>query len=214
MAEDWRLRVVLDDDAGRGPWSHEGLEARSLADDVNDQLGDRVAVSRDGAELFLYADTEAAARAAERVVQADLDEHGWRATTELTRWHEDAEMWEPADAPMPATEADRAHEHAELIQAEDAETADDGIAQWEVRVELPSHHDAKRLAARLEERGVEPVRRWKYLFVGAPDEDAARTWADDLRATVPEGSSVTVEATFASAERNNPFAVFGAAGGL
>jgi hypothetical protein len=195
-------------------WSHDRLEAGSLASDVAAALGERVAVSRDEDELFLYADTEEAARAAEKVVRDDLEQHGTAAKVELTRWHDDAEEWKPADVPLPGTDAERAAEHAELIAKEDADTASDSVAEWEIRVDLPSHRDAKRLADRLEAAGVEPVRRWKYLFLGAPDEDQARAWADELRATVPEGSEVTVEATFASVERNNPFAVFGPGGGV
>jgi hypothetical protein len=213
MAEDWRIRVTMSGGGGSS-WSHDGLEARSLEEDVGAEMGGRVAVSRDEDELFLYADTEDAARAAERVVRADLDAHGWRATVDLTRWHDDAEEWKPADVPLPVTEAERAAEHAELVAKEDADTASDSTAEWEVRVDLPSHREAKRLAERLKADGVEPVRRWKYLFVGAPDEDQARAWADELRATLPEGSEVTVEATFASVERNNPFAIFGAGGGV
>src|SRR4051812_10162224 len=209
-SEDWRLHVVMDDSS----WSHDRLEAGSLASDVAAALGERVAVSRDDDELFLYADTEEAARAAEKVVRDDLESHGTQARVERTRWHDDAEEWKPADVPLPSTEAERAAEHAELIAKEDADTASDSAAEWEIRVDLPSHRDAKRLAEQLEAAGVEPVRRWKYLFVGAPDEDQARAWAEELRATLPEGSEVTVEATFASVERNNPFAVFGAGGGV
>jgi hypothetical protein len=212
MAEDWRIRVDL---AGEGsmPWSEDRLEARSLADDVGAELGDRVAVSRDGGELFLYAESEAAARAAEHVVRADLASHGWSGAVELTRWHNDAEEWKPADVPLPATEAERAAEHEELVAAEDAETAAEGYAAWEVRVDLPSHREAKRLADRLEQSGVRPVRRWKYLFVGAADEDSAREWAERLRGEAPGGSKITVEATFRSVEQNNPFAIFGAGSG-
>ena len=212
-SEDWRIRVTLEGAQGTS-WSHDGLEARSLADDVGAEMGDRVAVSRDDDELFLYADTEHAARAAEKVVRADLDSHGWRAAVDLTRWHDDAQEWKPADVPLPSSDAERAAEHAELVAKEDADTASDSAAEWEIRVDLPSHRDAKRLAERLEAEGVEPVRRWKYLFVGAPDEDQARAWAEELRETLPEGSEVTVEATFASVERNNPFAIFGAGGGV
>jgi hypothetical protein len=214
MAEDWRIHVVLEDRGGRGPWSTDRLEAKELAEDVGGELGERVAVSRDDGELFLYVDGEDAARAAERVVRADVDEHGWAATVELTRWHDDAEEWMSPDEPLPSTDAEREAEHASRVEDEDAEAAAQGYAAWEVRVELPSHRDAKRLADRLERDGVEPVRRWKYLFVGAADEDAARDWADQLRADVPEGSKITVEATFRSVERNNPFAVFGAGGGV
>ena len=115
---------------------------------------------------------------------------------------------------MPATAAERAAEHKELVAGEDAETAAEGYASWEVRVDLPSHRDAKRLADRLERSGVKPVRRWRYLFVGAADEDSAREWAERLRGEAPDGSEITVEATFLSVERNNPFAIFGAGGGV
>src|SRR3954469_6839091 len=213
MNEDWRIHVVVQDTGGRGPWSVDRLEARGLADDVAGELGDRVAVSRDDGELFLYADGEDAARAAERVVRADLDEHGWAGRVGLTRWHARAEGGEAPDLPLPATDAERAAEHAELVAEEDAETAADGSAAWEVRVDLPSHRDAKRLADKLEQDGAEPVRRWKYLFIGAADEDAARDWAEQLRAEAPEGSEITVEATLRSVERNNPFAIFGAGSG-
>jgi hypothetical protein len=209
-SEDWRIHVAMDG----ASWSHHRLEAGSLASDVVAALGARVAVSRDDDELFLYAGTEEAARAAEKVVRADLEEHGTQATVELTRWHDDAEEWKPADVPLPGTDAERAAEHAELIAKEDADTVSDSATEWEIRVDLPSHRDAKRLAERLKTEGVEPVRRWKYLFVGAPDEDQARAWAEELRGTVPDGSEVTVEATFASVERNNPFAIFGAGGGV
>lgn len=207
MAEDWRVHVVVESDAD-GSWSHHGIGADWVASDVKEELGDRVAVSRDGNEVFLYTDTEEAARAAEQVVRHDLSEHGGQATVELTRWHDDAQEWKPADVPLPATEAERAAEHAELIAREDSDSASDSVAGWEIRVDLPSHRDAKRLAQRLEADGAKPVRRWKYLFVGAPDEDAANEWAEQLRASVPEGSRVTVEATFASVERGNPFAIF------
>jgi hypothetical protein len=213
MAEDWRVRVTLEGEDGTS-WSHDRLEASSLADDVSAALGDRVAVSRDGDELFLYADTEEAARAAEKVVRDDLAQHGGGGVVELTRWHDEAEEWRPAAEPLPATDAERAAEHAARVAKEDADTASDNVAEWEIRVDLPSHRDAKRLAERLEADGIEPVRRWKYLFVGAPDEDVARAWAEELRKEAPAGSEVTVEATFASVERNNPFAIFGAGGGV
>jgi hypothetical protein len=212
MAEDWRVKVDMGEGGGT-PWSAARLEARSLEDEVGAELGGRVAVSRDDGELFLYADSEAAARAAERVVRADLESHGWRATVELTRWHDDAEEWKPADVPLPETEAERAAEHEELVASEDAEAAAQGYASWEVRVDLPTHRDAKRLADQLEQAGVKPVRRWKYLFVGTADEDAARDWAERLRGEAPDGSEITVEATFRSVEQNNPFSVFGAGSG-
>jgi hypothetical protein len=208
--EDWRVHVVLSAAGGRGPWSEDRLEARTLGDDVASSLGDRVAVSRDDGVLFLYAAGEEAARAAEDVVRADVSEHGWSAEVSVERWHDDAEEWKPASVPLPVSDKERAAEHADLVAEEDEETASDSAAAWEVRVDLPSHRDAKKLGEALEAEGVRPVRRWKYLFVGAPDEDEARAWADRLSAEAAPGSRVTVEATFRSVERNNPFAIFGA----
>jgi|SRR4051794_5917814 hypothetical protein len=209
--EDWRVRVVVTDTGGVGPWSAYRLEARALADDVGAALGDRVAVSRDNGELFLYVDGAEAARAAAEVVKSDLREHDWSATVAVERWHDDAEEWKPGDAPLPSSEAERAAEHEELVASEDAASSADAAAGWEVRVDLPSHRDARALAERIErEEGFAPVKRWKYLFVGAPDEDAARVWATRLGGWAPPGSKITVEATFRSVERNNPFAIFGA----
>src|SRR5436853_1032418 len=102
MAEDWRLHVRL------GEHHHaievtERLQARELEQDAMERLGDRIVVSRDGPDVFLYADTEAAAREAERVVRELLDEHEHAAEIELRRWHPDAEEWEPLDKPLPQT---------------------------------------------------------------------------------------------------------------
>ena len=74
---------------------------------------------------------------------------------------------------------------------------------------MPSLRGAFALAKRLDAEGVPHVRRWRYVFVGATDEDAANEWAERLRAEAPEGSEVSVETTFAAVERNNPFAVLG-----
>ena len=60
------------------------------------------------------------------------------------------------------------------------------------------------------------MRRWKYLLIGAADEDSARALAARLREQVPPGSIVTVEATLGAvleARPSNPFAIFGGLGG-
>ena len=38
MSEDWRIRITLEGDEGTS-WSHNGLEARTLADDVGAAMG-------------------------------------------------------------------------------------------------------------------------------------------------------------------------------
>ena len=60
------------------------------------------------------------------------------------------------------------------------------------------------------------MRRWKYLVVGAADEDSAKALAARLEAEAPAGSKVTAEGSgkVAWAERPaNPFAIFGGLGG-
>src|SRR5215213_10107957 len=127
MADDWRIRMTLPTHRGLG-WIADRLGARDLGRELARDLGDRIAVSRDHEELFLYAGSESAARAAEQVVRHDLDLRGWSAAIELTRWHEDAHEWRPPGAPLAETASQRAAEHAELIAREDDETARDGRA--------------------------------------------------------------------------------------
>jgi hypothetical protein len=62
-----------------------------------------------------------------------------------------------------------------------------------VRVELESHRQTTELADRLVAEGMEPVRRWRYLVVGANNEDEATALADRLRREAPAGAGVTVE---------------------
>jgi hypothetical protein len=207
MAEDWRVKVELQDDE-HGRVLSDTLEASQLERDVHGRLGDRIVISRDGGLLFLYADSEAAAREAERVVTAATDEHGWPAAISLTRWHPDAERWEPPDQPLPRTSEERVAEHEERIVEERRETAAEQYAQWEARVELPTLADARALSERLDAEGVPHVRRWRYVIVGAADEDAARAWVERLRDDAPAGSTIAVEGTFAAVERHNPFAVW------
>lgn len=213
MAEDWRLHVRL------GEHKHalaisERLEASELERDVLERLGGKVVVSRDGPDLFLYAETESAAREAERLVRSLLEEHDYAAEVELSRWHPDAEDWEPANEPLPQTEEEREAEREELMDREDAESADEGYAEWEVRIELPHRHDAAELEKKLEAEGLPITRRWKYVLVGALDEEAANELAGRLRGEAPPGSNVTVEGTYPSVRNKvpNPFAFLGGLG--
>ncbi len=63
-----------------------------------------------------------------------------------------------------------------------------GHAQWEVRVDLPSHHDAVQLAERLRAEGRPVIRRWKFLVLGANDSDDADELARAIRQEAPEAS--------------------------
>ncbi len=107
-------------------------------------------------------------------------------------------------------------EHEELIAAERQQLEETGEPEFEVRVDLPSHREAVHFAEQLRAEGLPAVRRWKYLVVGAADEDSAKALATRLEGEAPAGSKVTVEGSgqVAYAERPaNPFAVFGGLGG-
>jgi len=193
----------------------ERLEEMKLADDVRARLADRAVVSQDGDTLFFYAGTEEDARAAEEIARGDAAADGWPAQVELTRWHEAAEDWEPADKPLPAGDEQRSAEREQLMRREDQQSEQQGHAGWEVRVALPSRHEAGELADRLRDEGLPIVHRWRYVLVGAEDEDAARGLEERLRQEAPPCSTLSVEGTFATVERNNPFAfISGVAGGL
>ena len=189
MAEDWRVTVEL----GAGHGLESALDEHELEDETRSALGGRVAVSADGPHVFLYADTREVAEQALGEVQAIIARDGGEATYALDRWHPIAEEWEAADVPLPATDAEKAGEHEELERQETEESEESGYAEWEVRLDLPSHRDAVELATKLEAEGIPATRRWTYLLVGAADEDDAKALADRLRAESPTGTRLLVQ---------------------
>jgi hypothetical protein len=215
MNGDWRLQVDFQEQ------EHirrlfERLDAQDLEHDLSDAFHDRVIVSRDGDRVFLYTGTREQAESAGKLVDRLAAEHGWNVDTELKHWHPTAEEWEDPDLPLPDDDAARAAEHAELIAAERRETEERGYPEYEVRIDLPSHHDAVRFEERLRDEGLPAVRRGKYLLVGATDEDQAKALAERIEAEATAESSVKAEGTWkaAYAERPpNPFAIFGGLGG-
>jgi hypothetical protein len=213
MNDEWRLEV---DAAGAGGEMVERLASRELEHDLSEAFGDTVIVSRDGGTVFLYAGDRAQAEAAAALVARLADQHGWSLGSRLTRWHPEAEEWKDPDQPLPGDAEARRAEHAEAIADERAEVAASGEPRFEVAVDFDSHGEATRFAERLEDEGLPVVRRWKYLVVGAGDEDAAKALAEQLRGEAPAGSEVQVEGSgrVAWAERPpNPFAIFGGLGG-
>lgn len=209
MAEDWRVTVTL-------PAEEEasGLLARLRELEAGHAFGGRVAVSGEGARVFLYADSEADAREAERVVGEALG--GGVGQLALDRWHPIEERWEDASLPLPQTEEEREAERARLEAEEAAESQASGVAEWEVRVELDSHTEAESLADLLEAEGWPVLRRWKYLLVGCSNEDEARSLAARLEDQAPKGARVEVEPGSGLAWEAlppNPFAFFGGLGG-
>ena len=213
MNDEWRLQVEA---AGAGEEMVDRLASRQLEHELSAAFGDTVIVSRDGDTVFLYAGSRAQADAAAALVAGLAESHDWRLSSELTRWHPEAEEWRDPDEPLPADSESRRAEHAEAIADERAEVAASGEPRFEVRVDLDSHADARRFAEQLESEGLPVVRRWRYLVVGAGGEGAAKELAARLRQEAPAGGDVQVEGSgrVAWEERpSNPFAIFGGLGG-
>jgi hypothetical protein len=214
MNDDWRLQIDLDD-AGVSGQINDHLRAAELEHDLETAFDQRVIVSHEGERIFLYAGDRDQLDRAQRVVQGQLDQKGWDAKFDLRHWHEIAEDWEDPDASEPTTAAEKEAEHERLMKTEDEETAErGGLAEFEVRVEFPSHREARDFAKKLEDEGLQPVRRWKYMVVGAADEDAANELADRIRAEAPADSKVTAEGSLAVAWRERPPSPFFWLGGL
>jgi hypothetical protein len=190
--DDWRIRIDVED-------AHERLlerlgvelddEARELARELE---GRRLAVSRDGDTIFVYAASRGEAEHARQVVEAQLRTLGVAAkTSRVEHWLDADERWddEPPDETWEEEELDR------------------GYAPWEVRVTVPSHHEAKALVEQLEAEGYRPLRRFQYVVVGTASKEDAERLAERLHGEVEAGGELVYET-----EPTNPFAIFGGLG--
>ena len=191
--DDWRIRIDVRD-------VHERLlerlglelddEARELAKELE---GRRLAVSRDGDEIFVYASSRAEAEHAQKVVEAELRILGVEAqTSKVEHWLDAEERWD--DEPP-----------GETWEEEELER---GYAPWEVRVECASRQAAGDLAGRLEEEGYKPERRFRYLIIGAASKEDAEALAKRLHGEVELGGEVVWEEM-----PRSRFAIFGGLGG-
>jgi hypothetical protein len=195
MKDDWRIRIEPREAAHTDTLLERlGLdlgsdEAKRLARELE---GRRLAVSRDGDILFVYAESRAEAERARQIVEAELADEGIEADIQVERWLHDEERWssEPRQGTWEQEELDR------------------GYAPWEVRVELGSHAEADALADRLESEGYDVVRRWRYVIVGTASEEEARELAERVGGEVEPGGELVWEVT-----PQNPFRVFGGLGG-
>jgi hypothetical protein len=187
--DDWRVTVTLHDEAHVGR-ALQSLREHEVEDDVRLRLGNRVAVSADSPHVFLYAVTEDAAREADRVVREALSRRQLTAEFQLDRWHPIEQEWEKASNPLPQTAEQREAESERRVDDETQESLAAGQAGWEVLIEAHSHHEAVELAKRLEAEGHPVIRRWKYLVLGADNEDEARDLAQAVQQEAPASASV------------------------
>jgi hypothetical protein len=193
--DDWRIRIEVEEEEhatgliDRLAGDLGSDEARELAKDLEAR---RLAVSRDGETVFVYAATRAEAEQAHAIVEAELRENGIQArTSRIEHWLDEEERWD--DEPPGET-----WEQEEL---------DRGYAPWEVRVECPDRKQARELAEQLEAEGYKPERRFQYLIVGTASREDADALAARLHGEVEAGGEVVLEEMPAS-----NFAIFGGLG--
>jgi hypothetical protein len=212
MNDDWRVHIKLASSSDAIDLKGY-IEAGEVEHELEPLLDDRVVVSHDDDELFCYTGTREQAEHAESVIRAAAAKRGWTIETDLRHWHPVAEEWEDPDKPLPTTGAERAAEHEEMIEEEREESEEAGVCEWEVRVQLHSHRDASQLADKLEAEGLQLVRRWHYLVIGAEDEDTANALAQRIRNEAPD-AEVIAEGSPEVALENRPGRLFSVFGGL
>jgi hypothetical protein len=191
--DDWRIRIELPDEEGaRGLLERLGL-ARRDAEELADELREhRLAVSRDGDTVFVYAASGVQAEQASRIVEQELQDAGWEPTRFVTeRWLDDEERWDD-EAPQPDTEE-------EMLAR--------GYAPWEVRVESKSLGEANELADQLRAEGYGVSHTFRYVIAGTETREQAVELARRIHGRVEPGGELVYEV-----QPQNPFAVFGGLG--
>jgi len=193
VADDWRIHIEVEEKHAGGLLDRLAAELDDEARELARSLGQkRLAVSRDGDEVFVYASSRAEAERANEVIQSQLRSLGGEArASRIEHWLEDEERWD--DEPKGET-----WEEEEL---------DRGFAPWEVRVQSGSRAEAKALAEQLEAEGYRPVHSFRYLIVGAASKEDADALAARLHGEVEAGGELVWETA-----PQNPFAVFGGLG--
>lgn len=213
MNDDWRLQVDFHEPS-HAQSLIERLEARELQHNLSDAFHDRVIVTRDDDRIFLYAGSREQAERARELVDSLAKQDGWNLGLDLKRWHPTAEDWEDPDKPLPHDDAARATEREALMATEREEAEERGYSEFEVRIDVPTRHEAIRLAERLREEGLSVARRWKFVLVGATDEDNAKELANRIENETPTGSHLHVEGTWKVAYAELPRSPFAILGGL
>ena len=191
-SNDWRVTISLTDQA-HVEQAQQSISEQEVERDVRQRLGRNIVVGAGDSQIYLYAGTELAATEAERTARDVLGQRGIEAEFALHRWHPVEEEWQSPDVAMPQTEAERQAEHQRLEDAETADSVAAGTALWQARVELESHRDAVALAHKLQGEGYPVVRRWRFLIVGANNDDDAQLLAERIRQEAPPGSQVYAE---------------------
>jgi hypothetical protein len=192
--DDWRIRIELpDEDGARGFLDRLGVtkgDAEEFAEELREH---RLAVSRDGGTVFVYASTGMQAEQASRIVEKELRDADLTPSRLVTeRWLHEEERWDD--------EPDTGDVEEDMLRR--------GYAPWEVRVECDSIGDAGKLADELRSEGFDVSRTFTYVIVGTQDREQAVELARRVHGHVEPGGELVYEV-----EPSNPFAVFGGLGG-
>lgn len=191
--DDWRVRIELPDEGGAqdllGRLGFRQSGAEELADELREH---RLAVSRDGDTVFVYAATGMQAEQAGRVVESELNDLGLAPSRFVTEhWLHEEERWND-DPEEPNVEE-------ELLQR--------GYAPWEVRIEADSLREAHDLAEQLRSEGYDVSRNFTYVIAGTGSREEAVALARRVHGEVEPGGELVYEV-----QPLNPFAVFGGLG--
>lgn len=202
MNDDWRVQILFREEGVIDKW-HDNGHARELERDLSDSFHDRVIVSRDDSVLFVYAGDRSQAERARALVERQAQERGWELESDLTHWNEERLEWEPlsgrslsaAEAETDINTEDSTEPAPTVVPPAEGpqEVEEPAVPEFEVRVDLPSRHDADHLADRLTAEGFPCVRRWRHVVVGATDEEAAQELAERIRMEAPIGSQATIK---------------------
>lgn len=188
MHDEFRVAVEVEDPQAL----IDGLRSLELGQDKLDEIG-RLAVTHEHGHVFLYSDSRQAAEHAAGAVRDVLAQQNLDGQPTVWRWHPLEERWEDAASALPTSEQERATELGRRDEVQALQAAEAGEAEWEVRVTLVSHHDARAFAEVLQSEGLPVKQRWRYVLVGAETESQALSLAERLRAEAPEGSELEVQ---------------------
>jgi hypothetical protein len=195
VAGDWRVTVTFSD-AGQVNEVVRALRDPQEDNEMPYRLGWGIALSHDRSHVFLYADTEAGARAAEGVVRDVLANQELTATGfAFDRWNPAEQQWQDASAPLaeyeePPVAEPPADERPDLVERPSRQPAAVAQPGWDVSAELPSHRQVTQLARRLRAEGWPVSQRWRTLTVGAADDDEVNALVQTLTEDGPLNVSV------------------------
>jgi len=197
MNDAWRVMVTFDDPAPTKRAARE-LSGHEIEAQVRQRIAAPVAVSVIDPHLYLCTGTRDSAVAAEEVIRAVLAAHRQRGTVVTHFWDPSINRWVnsadsvPDDTGLTLLPDKRRHGPAREVAADTRIADATGLATWEVRVNLASHHDTVAFAQRLKAQGHPPVRHWRHLLVGARNQDEAQALAAAIHAQAPPWAATSV----------------------